>query len=146
MITIKKFHTNKQNKIRIQALLPGNRYITRDYCPAEFEKLTQASTRTIQRWIKEGLPGTIQSLLLFSEIGLIKDPAFEGFNIIDGAIYTPAGHNIAAGQLESIAWTYQEARALRLRLKEKQAELDKARESIAYWRSQSGQIPAANDE
>ena len=140
-------HCKKTPTLIIERPVGGLQYVSAQVSIADFARLTFSSVRSVQRWLQHNaFPGWVQPFCDLLLLGKLADPAFEGFYVRDGKIFTPADHGIPAPQFEAIVWNYQQVRVFDRRIDELEQQLATANAATEFWRDKAGAGSAANDE
>lgn len=72
----------------------------------QLSELVNVSKKTARRWIdgtQRPHPHTLE-LLRIKVLGLIPDPAFDGFRVENGKLYLPQGGAVTPDDLEQLVW------------------------------------------
>lgn len=150
--SIKKFMVANRTKVEYSYHWGGNFYLGDCFTLQEFIELFEISKRTAQRWLvdPDSMPLWALRHLALITGAVMASTAFEGFYIVEGALYTPAGRKFEPGTLEGIQWKMQETEILRRDLNELREKYDtethQLRLSADYWREKAGAPMASNDE
>lgn len=113
--------------------------------------VAMVSERTAQRYIRhpDSIPINVSELIQTRVLGLIPDPAFEGWCVLNGKLVSPTAakyQHLTPGLIEYTGmilgqsrWTERHTAKLEARIRQLESQID-------YWRNQAGFAPAANDE
>jgi len=114
--------------------------------PDQLAEAALSGERAARRWITDKkLPRLVQALLEHRVLGLIHDPAFDGWHVRDGSLVTPKGVDITPGMIEGLTLIRQRNRWQSLRIAEQDAKINRLEEAVEFWRGRAGQQRAAND-
>jgi hypothetical protein len=84
----------------------------------QIARLAHTSVKNAYRWIDEPsrIPRASWELLQIKALGLIPDPNFEGWRVVDGEIFTPDDKQFGLEALRQFQMVYNENRILRQEL------------------------------
>lgn len=122
---------------------------TRSLTSDELARLARVSVKTAQRYIRD--PSKIpDNVLAFVELQafnrILDDESFGGFEVIDGALVTPAGRRVLPGHIETLAWSYDRASAQDRRIAERDRRVKQLEQYLEYWRARARAPMSVNDD
>lgn len=84
----------------------------------DIQRLCHVSEGQAYRWIsgKSAIPKSMLELLQIKALGLIPDPRYDGFRVVDGVLWTDTDACFPLEALNDFKRVYQEAREFRLML------------------------------
>ena len=111
-------------------------------------ELLGVTVRTAQRWITspDSVPARERELLEIKALGLIPDPAFEGWCVENGVLISPTDRRLNASEIEGIALIHQRARWQDRIIAKLEAENERLRQENHEFRRKLKLPAAANDE
>jgi hypothetical protein len=144
---LKLIQVGASKNIQFSQEIEPNRYLTHSFTAREMATLLSVTLRTVQRWMKKGdFPPWLDRHISMLTGAHIASKGWRGFYFSEGSIYTPAGHKLSPGALETLAWRNQENRALWRRLALQELAITRQKVATDYWREKAGAPLAANDE
>lgn len=111
-------------------------------------ELIGVSLRTAQRWITkpETVPALERELLEIKALGLIPDPAFEGWCVEKGVLISPMDRRLNTSEIEGLSYIHQRASWQDRIIEKLESEIDALRQENHELRLKLKLPTAANDE
>ena len=94
--------------------------------PEEICDLVPVSRATAYKYVsgKQKIPATVMQLLQIKALGLIPDPAFSGYRVVDGVLWTDTDAAFPLNALNDFVRIYQENREHRQAMNPPRIERD----------------------